>query len=375
MKRYYIFFILLFSFLFFNTAYALINSKYCCDPPFECTSYTIDPRQCFRTIPGADTANYQTYLGRVQTIVSYAETANNYVRTDFCLLTADYLHFVACDTIGPATDFVVSFPWDMGGKEVNAPDAPNGSPDNPNDIDFLWVGVNVMNAETRTSAYQQGRRVSIDEFYTTTTSSVQAGQDIVICYKTSEATGAYIYTDIPGNGGVREWGIYANTQACDYIPTTSTPGVARFTLSANGPGGSGQQTIRTDQPNLDGKTDIYVTIGGPGPTPPPSPPSSPPSSPPPLSPLQPPGVVGPCINGLATANDPTVDGYWLDLCYSWGSGCGKPAADAWCQSKGFSDGSSGSPAWTYKSPTKTIGSGDICTGGGCGAITSLQCIC
>jgi hypothetical protein len=38
-----------------------------------------------------------------------------------------------------------------------------------------------------------------------------------------------------------------------------------------------------------------------------------------------------------TRQNPVWKGYRLDLCLTWGTNCGKPAADAYCRNQGFSD--------------------------------------
>lgn len=71
--------------------------------------------------------------------------------------------------------------------------------------------------------------------------------------------------------------------------------------------------------------------------------------------------------------DPKVDGMPLDYCLEWGSGCGKPAADAWCRARGFAAASvfevrTGSP------PTRILSSGQICDMVFCDRIISLTCV-
>lgn len=70
--------------------------------------------------------------------------------------------------------------------------------------------------------------------------------------------------------------------------------------------------------------------------------------------------------------NPKVGTYALDYCYTLGANCGKPAADAFCRSKGYRQALSflvreNSP------PTAVIGGGNICTHSGCDRIVSLVC--
>lgn len=96
-------------------------------------------------------------------------------------------------------------------------------------------------------------------------------------------------------------------------------------------------------------------------------PTTPPPSPPP--PPAPPSTL--------VFNNPTVNGIPLDHCLNYAKNCGKPAADAYCRSQGFST------ATTYTEGaniTKTIVPTDglICDSGrlgyaGCGPMTSVTC--
>ena len=48
------------------------------------------------------------------------------------------------------------------------------------------------------------------------------------------------------------------------------------------------------------------------------------------------GGSAPLPSPISRFDDPSLGGLPLDHCLRFGSGCGKPAADAFCQSKGFS---------------------------------------
>jgi hypothetical protein len=72
-------------------------------------------------------------------------------------------------------------------------------------------------------------------------------------------------------------------------------------------------------------------------------------------------------------HDPLVDGVALDYCLEWGSGCGEPAADAWCRARGYA-GASSFEVRTAAPPTRIFSSGRICDMVFCDRIISLTCI-
>lgn len=51
--------------------------------------------------------------------------------------------------------------------------------------------------------------------------------------------------------------------------------------------------------------------------------------------------------------NPEWKGYRLDMCLNWGTNCGKPAADAFCRSEGFTES-------TYSVPDPEPGRGSTC---------------
>lgn len=70
--------------------------------------------------------------------------------------------------------------------------------------------------------------------------------------------------------------------------------------------------------------------------------------------------------------DPKVNGYALDVCRMWGVQCGKPAADAFCQSRGFEE-SVDYAVRKDSPPTRVIGSGQICSEPYCDRIVIVTC--
>lgn len=71
-------------------------------------------------------------------------------------------------------------------------------------------------------------------------------------------------------------------------------------------------------------------------------------------------------------HNPKVRGYALDVCYAWARQCGKPAADAYCRSRGYAKALN----WRSRSnapPTRVISSGQICNKHFCGRIVWVKC--
>jgi len=80
--------------------------------------------------------------------------------------------------------------------------------------------------------------------------------------------------------------------------------------------------------------------------------------------------------GSKTFINPKQGGNRLDWCLDWATGCGKPAADAWCQSKGYGGGSSDfSMAANIgaSTPTRLIRTGALCDQGFCDGFAKITC--
>jgi hypothetical protein len=75
----------------------------------------------------------------------------------------------------------------------------------------------------------------------------------------------------------------------------------------------------------------------------------------------------------AAFDQPQVDGTALDLCREWGSNCGKPAADSFCQSQGYHE-SAEHRVGLNQPPTRIISSGAVCEGGHCDRIDWVRCV-
>ncbi len=76
-----------------------------------------------------------------------------------------------------------------------------------------------------------------------------------------------------------------------------------------------------------------------------------------------------------TYANPKVSGDRLDLCLNWGTGCGKPAADAWCVSKGFSNSTGHVVANDIgaSTPTRLITTGAVCDQDFCDGFAQVTC--
>jgi hypothetical protein len=81
----------------------------------------------------------------------------------------------------------------------------------------------------------------------------------------------------------------------------------------------------------------------------------------------------------STESWPYEQPFWLgqrlDWCLTWGAGCGRPAALAYCQRNRFEDVLSFSPEVVGKSvPTRLFGSNEVCSGfANCTAFASIIC--
>lgn len=72
--------------------------------------------------------------------------------------------------------------------------------------------------------------------------------------------------------------------------------------------------------------------------------------------------------------NPVWKGHRLDVCQQWGTNCGKPAADAFCKSKGFSESFHAEPdAETGYASTRVIGSDQICDKSFCRGFQQIIC--
>ena len=76
-----------------------------------------------------------------------------------------------------------------------------------------------------------------------------------------------------------------------------------------------------------------------------------------------------------TYNKPKWSGDRLDLCLHWGQGCGKPAADAFCQKKGFNTSTGYSIDHNIGATTRTrlITTGAVCDQGFCDGFKKITC--
>ena len=70
--------------------------------------------------------------------------------------------------------------------------------------------------------------------------------------------------------------------------------------------------------------------------------------------------------------DPKIEGHALDYCREWGRNCGKPAADAFCRSRGYLRADSFRVRWDSP-PTMTIGDRKLCRAPHCDRISEVVC--
>lgn len=70
--------------------------------------------------------------------------------------------------------------------------------------------------------------------------------------------------------------------------------------------------------------------------------------------------------------NPMVNNTAVDVCLNWGTGCGKPAADAFCKAQGF-ESSSAHTVQQNAPPTYVIGDDKVCSESFCTRFTSITC--
>lgn len=70
--------------------------------------------------------------------------------------------------------------------------------------------------------------------------------------------------------------------------------------------------------------------------------------------------------------NPSINDVALDVCLNWGTGCGKPAADAFCQQRGFNY-SSAQTTQPNAPPTYVLGDNRVCNESFCARFTSITC--
>ena len=76
-----------------------------------------------------------------------------------------------------------------------------------------------------------------------------------------------------------------------------------------------------------------------------------------------------------TYHKPKWNGDRLDLCLNWGQGCGKPAADAFCQKKGFAKSTGHTIDHDIGASTRTrlITTGAVCDMNFCDGFKKIKC--
>lgn len=79
--------------------------------------------------------------------------------------------------------------------------------------------------------------------------------------------------------------------------------------------------------------------------------------------------------GGKTFSNPKQGGNRLDWCLGWSTGCGAPAANAWCKSKGFGGASSFTIAEDIggSQPTRLMGTGAVCDQDFCDGFAKITC--
>ena len=83
----------------------------------------------------------------------------------------------------------------------------------------------------------------------------------------------------------------------------------------------------------------------------------------------------PAFATTKTFVSPKIGANRLDWCLNWGSGCGEPAATAWCKSKGFAKSvdSEEDNDIGGSSPTRLLSTGAVCDQPYCDGFTFITC--
>ena len=84
---------------------------------------------------------------------------------------------------------------------------------------------------------------------------------------------------------------------------------------------------------------------------------------------------GQALADTQTFFKPKIAGNRLDWCMDWSTGCGAPAANAWCQQRGFETATSCTQATDIgaQHPTRLIGTGAVCDQGYCDGFGQITC--
>jgi hypothetical protein len=83
-------------------------------------------------------------------------------------------------------------------------------------------------------------------------------------------------------------------------------------------------------------------------------------------------IANPAAAAVRTYFSPEIGGYLAGSCLADGRSCGKPAADAWCKTKGWNNALIFQRD-TAPAVTRLIDSGELCAGPACMAFRQIKC--
>lgn len=86
-------------------------------------------------------------------------------------------------------------------------------------------------------------------------------------------------------------------------------------------------------------------------------------------------AASPAMADSKTFGNPKVGGNRLDWCYGWATGCGAPAADAFCKKQGYTNATAFDQDADIgdASPTRVISTGQICDAPDCDGFAFIKC--